>query len=255
MNAIVAAHVASVHIGIDARVDHRVIEGGVEYGALVLGASLHVDATQLLVPAVAGLATHELKVVSLHLGFEVTACAVQIDKRDAHAQLHLLVGFRGKFGEETDVPALAGALAAQDVGLGDALQIILLHHVLVLAADALGQLGTPEAVCLHRTAQLGMEEYGVRGFPVTVTPSAAVGRAAHPSLQGVVVQDGGLLFGGRAAHTPCQVNLYARQRMLGEGHAQDAAVGRGRCLYADAVVGEHGRVVARPCRLALLVIA
>ena len=173
----------------------------------------------------------------------------------AHAQLHLLVGFRGKFGEETDVPALAGALAAQDVGLGDALQIILLHHVLVLAADALGQLGTPEAVCLHRTAQLGMEEYGVRGFPVTVTPSAAVGRAAHPSLQGVVVQDGGLLLGGRAAHTPCQVNLYARQRMLGEGHAQDAAVGRGRCLYADAVVGEHGRVVARPCRLALLVIA
>ena len=74
------------HIG----VNEHVVECGVEYGLLVVGAALNHDARQTFVPTAASLLCHGVERALAELFIEIFACIFDAYERNAHLHFYLL---------------------------------------------------------------------------------------------------------------------------------------------------------------------
>ena len=70
MHIVVQSAVTAVHVHVQGRVDHRVIQGGIEHGLLV-GSTVHFDEGKRLVPGSGRLGTEGLETLSGRLGPQV----------------------------------------------------------------------------------------------------------------------------------------------------------------------------------------
>ena len=133
MYFIIAAYVAAVAVGIGARINHCVIECGVEHRTVVSRSALDTDARESLVPAVGGTSACLVETETGNLGIEIAARSFHIDERQAHLDIYLLALFSGELGEKTYVSAAHGDGIAHDTGGSHTLEIGPAHHVVALA--------------------------------------------------------------------------------------------------------------------------
>ena len=78
--------------------DEEVVEARVEHALLLLGAALHFNAREDVVPLLAGFAVNLIEGLALLFGFQVQACIFDADKgnADAHQHLFALCGIEGE---------------------------------------------------------------------------------------------------------------------------------------------------------------
>ena len=70
VHVVVQSAVTAVHVHVQGRVDHRVIQGGIEHGLLV-GRSVHFDEGKRLIPCSGRFGTEGLETLSGRLGPQV----------------------------------------------------------------------------------------------------------------------------------------------------------------------------------------
>ena len=96
--------IASVKVLHHRRVDEQVIESGVENGALLIGASFHFNAAQVVLPGLACFLAQGVEILAL-LFFKVAASSFDADERNAHLHFYLFAFFKIVREEATDVVA------------------------------------------------------------------------------------------------------------------------------------------------------
>lgn len=237
----VAADILAVGVGHVARVDHRVVEGGVEDGLVAVGPGDFHPAEGVAPRRTVGF-VDGVEVPVGNVVFQVAAGPFGAHERDAGLEQHLFAGAGRKLAEETDVAADGTFVApfhgcmGYGVAVGavaEGLEPHLFH----------GQGGAPGAALGDRPTELAVEVDGVVDVSVAVAPSAVAGRAADPPLNGGVVHHADELFGGRTADAAGQVEADARGVALGEGHPDHpGAAGRGQ-FDADVIVVERHGIV------------
>src|SRR5690606_6600613 len=125
------------------------------------------------------------------------------------------------------------------------------HHCLVpfafdifqLAGPVYGDFGLPDAEIGKGLAELRMEIHAVVSPSLAIAPTATLGRAIHPALDGVRINHTDILSGGCATHTAGKVYLDTRRTAFRKGEPQDAAVWRGRELRGDAIVSKESLII------------
>ena len=254
MHRAVTAHIPAVDIGIETRIDHRMVKSRIEYGLILVAATLDTCPAQSIVPRTVCLTCHAVEILVGDLGLEVAARTIHIDKRYADLERHLLVSLGIELGIESQMPALHAAAPLDNGSRGNTLQIALAHNLVALAHPIVRNVGTPDTETIHRTAQLSMEIYRIVDLAVAVAPTARLRRAVHPTLDRTVVHDLHILTFGRTANAPRKIDLYARRVALWKCETQDAATGRCRTLGLDVVVRQMHAVISRTRTLRRLVI-
>ena len=96
VHVVVQSAVTAVHVHVQGRVDHRVIQGCIEHGLLV-GRSVHFDEGKRLIPCSGRFGPGFLETLAGSLGLQVLQCALHAGRaqRHFHGQFRILTS--GKF--------------------------------------------------------------------------------------------------------------------------------------------------------------
>ena len=245
MGLSVSAHVSSVAVREKTRVDHRVVQGGVESGLVRLRAAADRHLRKCLPPGAFGPGPDLVKPLSGDLFPEVVPGAFQIDEGNADPEGGPLAGAGGEFGEKSQVRSPERIGVPDDRSLRHPLQVGDTGHVLPLPGLVRRNVRTPETAVCQGFVKLCMKVHRVQGIPRSVAPAARGRGASHPTFERVVIDDPDKLFLGSAAHPPGEIHLDTGKRALGPGEPEDAAAGRGGALDPDVVIGQKDGVIPR----------
>ena len=250
----VSSHVFTRHVAIVARVYHRVVQRSIKNRALIFRPSGDFDFRQGLVPQRSRLFAIPLEVLSPQFGFEVRLRSFQTDKGDGRAHQHLFAFARGELRIKSQMVSLHAVGTFRHLRPAYSLGKFRRSHVFQLAPHALGKLGRPYAVTFQRLTETGVKVNRIIGLPSPVAPTASVGRATHPSADGIVVHTLHVLPDRRTAHAASQVDLNARTFVFRISETHDPAVRSGRQFRPDVIIGQADSVISGTCRLALLIV-
>ena len=106
MYLLIASHITSVYIRINARVDHRMVKCGIEYSLFILCSTGYLHTTQFFVPRIVCLLFYLIKVFRSNLLLKVLRSTFHINKGDTDFHLHFFSFLGRKLGEESKVFAL-----------------------------------------------------------------------------------------------------------------------------------------------------
>ena len=249
MHLEITAHITTIHVGMDTRLQHSAIQRGIEYALINIGATLNLDLRQSVVPLLKCLFAHLIEALVCNLGIEVSLCALYIHIRDTHLELNLLTLAGIELAKNTDVLTLQLLLASYDGCLGNLCEILRCNHIVIFSSPSIGNISTPEAPLIHRATQLGIEIERVGNLAIAIAPATCLWCATHPTAEDSVALNLYILLLRAASHPSCQINLHTRKVALGIGKTQYATMRRSRTLGIDIIIG---KVYTIPTRLGTL---
>ena len=282
------ANLIALHHGIfavdvleDVGVDEEVVEARVEHALLLLGAALHFNAREDVVPLLAGFAVNLVEGLALLFGFQIQACIFDADKGNANAHKHLfaLCGVEGepcahvvaRYFLGVLLIYFAGALCGVPVGFVAhhrtlIFPIALLHSALLYAHDEIEREdallvvvaeGAEQADAFHlvvahaaqHAARLVAEGFAEVHQHVAATfgeGEAMEGRAwcgGHFGAYAVLVELATVIagLGHLVAHHGAVLLVVDIERIACGGHQQECAE-VGATYTAEVNVGESGEI-------------
>ena len=238
MHLEIAAHITTIHVGMNTRLQHSAIQRSVEYALINIGATLNLNSCQSVVPLLKCLLAYLIEVLVSDLGIEVSLCALCIHIRDTHLELNLLTLAGIELAKNTDVLTLQLLLASNDGRLGNLCKILGCNHIVIFSSPSVGNIGTPKAPLINRTTQLGIEIESVGNLAIAIAPATCLWGATHPTAEGSVAFNLYILLLRATTHSSCQINLHTRKVALGIGETQYTTMRRSRTLGINIIIGK-----------------
>ena len=212
--------------------DEEVVETRVEHALLLLGAALHLDAREDVVPLLAGFAVNLIEILALLFGFQIQACIFDADKGNANAHKHLfaLCGVEGEPCAHVVARYFLGVLLIYFAGAlcGVPVGFVAHHRTLELPVALL------HALLLHAHDEVERED----ALLVVVAESTEQADAFY-----LVVADAAQHAARLVAEGFAEVHQHVAAT-LGEGEAMEGRAGCGGHFGAYAVLVELATVIA-----------
>ena len=177
----VRAHILTIHIRVNPRIDHRMIQGGIEDHLLLIRSTADIHLSQSRIPQRAGTRTYRVKIPILDLRFQVLFRTLQAYKGNTGLEKNLLIRFGLKLRKEPEVLTLICLWSLRNLCVRcQCLESRALHEFPMPILPS-RDIHAPYTIIFQRFGELRIKIHGIPGRTLTIPPASAFRRTFHSS--------------------------------------------------------------------------